>query len=134
MQINEIQSKITIAEDKFEKEKQQQMQNAKRKNLRRSGFIDPIANIRDFRTLKVVLAASEWCAKGNWQEQKEDAEKEIRELRQRIDTLTSEISSNTTYIEGIEQAVHALKLKKSEVKIQLKQLYVRMLNDEEQLM
>ena len=58
----------------------------------------------------------------------------VESLRDNIAHLTKEISKNTERIEHIDQEIHRLKLRKSELRIQLKHHYLSMLKNEEHIL
>lgn len=48
--------------------------------------------------------------------------------------MTKEITKNAEQISALDADLHAFKLRKAEIKLQLKQLYVDMLKNEEHIL
>ena len=65
---------------------------------------------------------------------KDEAATQTVALRDAISKLTKEITKNTERIQSVTDDINSLKLKKDEIRFELKQLYTGMLKDEEKLL
>jgi len=125
-EVDELQRKYTAMENQFNLQKEQNKAMFKLSNRKQRGAIkDPSARVHQ-------NAYGDEYSK--IQRQLDEKKEQINDMKERIEDLHNETQKCQQKLSNVEREIKDLKFKKNQIRLQLKQLYVKILKNEETML
>jgi len=125
-EVEELQRRYTAMENQFNLQKEQNKAMFKQSNRKQRGAIkDPSARVHN------SMYGDEYS---KIQRQLDEKREQINDIKERIEDLQNETQKGQQKLTNLEREIKDLKFKKNQIRLQLKQLYVKILKNEETIL
>ena len=111
------------------------LSKAARRPKKRDAVVTSSFNIDEFRKIDVFYLHLQYLFSHNTLKKlRDDTSARRNENLQQIIQMQQELNQNTQMLDQLDSEINSLKLKKTEIRLELKRLYLSMLKNERQLL